>query len=298
MAVRQSAAVYRNVDADEAARLLARDAVRVLDVRTADEYDTAGHIPGANLLPVDLIAAAPATLPRDGKPLLVYCQHGIRSVTASRFLAAAGFNDVMNLVGGLSCWRGPREHGPASADRLAGPSSWLVQNADLLPRRGKALDVACGSGRHALLLSAAGLSVRAVDRDADAIGELKAAARRLGFRVETEIKDLETGSADLGDEVYDIVLVVSYLHRPLFPALTRALRKGGWLLYETYTTAQPNTAPVAAVQAARGKPTNAAYLLEPGELPTLVAPLEVVRQREGEFEGRMVSAVAARKPAK
>ena len=185
--VRQSAAVYRNVDADEAARLLARDAVRVLDVRTADEYDTAGHIPGANLLPVDLIAAAPATLPRDGKPLLVYCQHGIRSVTASRFLAAAGFTDVMNLVGGLSCWRGPKEHGPASADRLAGPSSWLVQNADLLPRRGKALDVACGSGRHALLLSAAGLSVRAVDRDSEAIGELKAAARRLGFRVETEI---------------------------------------------------------------------------------------------------------------
>jgi rhodanese-related sulfurtransferase len=276
------------VDADEAARLLARDAVRVLDVRTADEYDTAGHIPGANLLPVDLIAAAPATLPRDGKPLLVYCQHGIRSVTASRFLAAAGFNDVMNLVGGLSCWRGPREHGPASADRLAGPSSWLVQNADLLPRRGKALDVASGSGRHALLLSAAGLSVRAVDHDAEAIGELKAAARRLGFRVETEIKDLETGSADLGDEVYDIVLVVSYLHRPLFPVLARALRKGGWLLYETYTT----------LQAARGKPTSAAYLLEPGELAGLVAPLEVVRQREGEFEGRMVSAVAARKPAK
>ena len=286
--VRQSAAVYRNVDADEAARLLARDAVRVLDVRTADEYDTAGHIPGANLLPVDLIAAAPATLPRDGKPLLVYCQHGIRSVTASRFLAAAGFNDVMNLVGGLSCWRGPKEHGPASADRLAGPSSWLVQNADLLPRRGKALDVACGSGRHALLLSAAGLSVRAVDRDSEAIGELKAAARRLGFRVETEIKDLETGNPDLGDDLYDIVLVVNYLHRPLFPVLARAVRKGGWLLYETYITSQ----------AERGKPTNAAYLLQPGELPGLVAPLEVVRQREGEYEGRMVSAVAARKPAK
>jgi SAM-dependent methyltransferase len=173
-----------------------------------------------------------------------------------------------------------------------------VQNADLLPRRGKALDVACGSGRHALLLSAAGLSVRAVDRDAEAIGELKAAARRLGFRVETEIKDLETGSADLGDQVYDIVLVVHYLHRPLFPVLVRAIRKGGWLLYETYTTAQPSTQAVAAVQAARGKPTNVQYLLEPGELAGLVAPLEVVRQREGEFEGRMVSAVAARKPAK
>jgi len=127
-----------------------------------------------------------------------------------------------------------------------------------------------------------------VDRDSEAIGELKAAARRLGFRVETEIKDLETANPDLGDDLYDIVLVVSYLHRPLFPVLTRAVKKGGWLLYETYTTSQ----------AERGKPTNAAFLLEPGELPGLVAPLEVVRQREGEFEGRMVSAVAARKPAK
>jgi rhodanese-related sulfurtransferase/protein-L-isoaspartate O-methyltransferase len=287
--VRQSPAVYRNVDADEAARLLARDGIRVLDVRNAEEYDdSSGHIPGANLLPVDLIAAAPATLPRDGKPLLVYCQHGIRSVTASRFLAAAGFSDVMNLVGGLSGWRGPREHGPATPDRLAGPSSWLVQNADLLPRRGKALDVACGSGRHALLLSAAGLGVRAVDRDAEAIGELKAAARRLGFRVETEVKDLEKGTVDLGQEVYDIVLGVNYLHRPLFPVLARALRRGGWLIYETYTTAQ----------AERGRPRNPEYLLEKGELPGLVAPLEVTRQREGEFEGRMVSAVAARKSPK
>lgn len=286
--MRQSAAVYRNVDADEAARLLARDAVRVLDVRTADEYDTAGHIPGATLLPVDLIAAAPATLAREGKPLLVYCQHGIRSVTASRFLAAAGFTDVMNLVGGLSCWRGPREHGPAGPERLAGPSAWLVQNADLLPRRGKALDVACGSGRHALLLSAAGLSVRAVDRDTDAITELKAAARRLGFRVDTEVKDLESSTVDLGEDLYEVVLVVNYLHRPLFPVLTRALRRGGWLLYETYTTAQ----------AEKGTPTNPQYLLQPGELAGLVAPLEVVRQREGEFEGRMVSAVAARKSPK
>jgi SAM-dependent methyltransferase len=195
---------------------------------------------------------------------------------------------VMNLVGGLSNWRGPREHGPASADQMAGPSSWLVQNADLLPRRGKALDVAAGSGRHALLLSAAGLSVRAVDRDADAVGELKAAARRLGFRLEAEVKDLETPTADLGEEAYDIVLVVNYLHRPLFPVLARALRRGGYLLYETYTKAQ----------AERGKPTNPEYLLDPGELPGLVAPLEVVRQREGEFEGRMVAAVAARKPAK
>ena len=31
-----------------------------------------------------------------------------------------------------------------------------MQNADLLPRGGRALDLACGAGRHALLLAAAG----------------------------------------------------------------------------------------------------------------------------------------------
>src|SRR4029079_18234554 len=98
--------------------------------------------------------------------------------------------------------------------------------------------------------------------------------------------DLETGSPDLGDSAYALVLVTHYLHRPLFPALVRAVAPGGWLLYETFTTAQT----------ALGKPTNPDFLLRPGELPGLVAPLEVVRQREGEFEGRFVASVAARRP--
>jgi len=71
------------------------------------------------------------------------------------------------------------------------------------------------------------------------------------------------GVVDLGTEAYELVLVVHYLHRPLFPSLVRALAPGGLLLYETFTTAQ----------AARGKPTNPDFLLEPGEL------LEAVRGR-------------------
>ena len=78
----------------------------------------------------------------------------------------------------------------------------------------------------------------------------------------------------------------SYLHRPLFPALVRALRPGGVLLYETFTKEQ----------ARHGRPSNPEFLLDPGELPDLVAPLEVIRRREGEFEGRHVASVAARKP--
>jgi rhodanese-related sulfurtransferase len=275
----------RNVEPEEAERLVRDGAVRVLDVRSPEEYRELGHIPGAILLPVELIPSAPAILPRDGKPLLVYCEHGIRSVAAVRFLAQAGFEGLLNLAGGLSCWSGPRDYEPAECSAGAGPSSWLVENADLLPRGGRALDVACGRGRHALLLGAAGFQVRALDRDAAAIAELSEIARRLDLPVRAEAIDLEAEGVDLGEETYDLIAVLRFLHRPLFPALRRALRSGGLLLCETYTTAQ----------AARGKPTNPAFLLKPGELRTLAAPLEILRDREGEFDGGMVAAIAARK---
>ena len=102
---------FRTIDHDEARSLIARGAVTILDVRTPAEYGQLGHIPGARLLPVDLIASAPAMLPNDGTPLLVYCEHGVRSVAASRLLATAGRDQVLNLSGGLSHWSGPREFG-------------------------------------------------------------------------------------------------------------------------------------------------------------------------------------------
>jgi len=275
---------YSTISVAEAERLVSQDAVRLLDVRTSGEYQGLGHIPGAHLLPVDLIAVAPATIPREGKPLLVYCEHGIRSAQAARMLAMAGFPQVLNMAGGMSCWRGERNHTPGDPCGPFGPAAWLVGNADLLPPGGSVLDVACGRGRHALLMASAGYDVRAIDRDDVKVATLRQDAASLSLRLDAETVDLE-GSVDLGQETYDVILVFHYLHRPLFGALARALRRGGLLLYETFTTAQ----------AATGHPKNPAYLLEPGELPRLVAPLDVERQREGHFEGRWIASVAARR---
>jgi tellurite methyltransferase len=284
MSVEQSSEAG-DIEAAEAERLVAQGAVRVLDVRTPEEFTALGHIPGAILLPVDLAPSAPATLPRDGTPILVCCEHGVRSAFAARLLARAGFKAVLNLRGGMSCWRGPRDHAPASP-YAAGPSSWLVANADLLPRGGRVIDLACGPGRHSLLLAAAGFSVRAVDRDAEKIGALRDVAARLQLSIDAEVLDLEQSGVDLGEGVCDVLLGIHYLHRPLFPALARALRPGGLLLYETFTVDQ----------AARGRPTRPEFLLQRGELPRLIAPLQPLRQREGEFDDRMVASIAARKP--
>jgi rhodanese-related sulfurtransferase len=273
----------REVRPDEAERLVAAGSVRVLDVRTAAEYDLLGHIPGAVLLPLELLASAPATLAPDIGPILVCCEDGVRSRDAAAFLARAGFEEVLILVGGMSRWLGARERGPGV---VCGPSSWLLENAGLLPPEGKALDVACGFGRHALYLAAAGFDVTAVDRDAGKIESLRAAVGRLGLPVDARVVDLEAGAFDLGSEAYALILVIHYLHRPLLPAIRDALARGGLLLYETFTEGQ----------ASRGRPRSPDHLLKAGELPRLVAPLEVLREREGECEGRMVASVAARRP--
>jgi SAM-dependent methyltransferase len=163
------------------------------------------------------------------------------------------------------------------------PSTWLSDHPHLLPTSGRALDVACGSGRHAIWLAAHGFHTYAVDRDPDAIGVLAGEAARRMLAVEQRVLDLEGGTVEFEPPDYDLIVVVHYLHRPLFPVLLDALRPGGVLVYETFTRAQ----------AARGRPTNPAFLLEPGELRRLVAGLEILDEREGDFEGRMVASVVA-----
>jgi hypothetical protein len=66
------------------------------------------------------------------------------------------------------------------------------------------------------------------------------------------------------------------------------------LIVETYTVGHR-----ALVDAGRARaPTNPAYMLAPGELPRLVAPLDVVASREGvvrdEAGERHVASVVAR----
>jgi len=271
----------RQVAGDDAAALVA-DGVRVLDVRTPQEFSDLGHIPGAMLLPVQIIASAPAVLGDPDTPVLVTCEHAVRSKVATRLLVQAGFTRVYELAHGMALWDGPRTH---EAQPMAGPSPWLIECSDLVPRTGRALDVACGRGRHALLIASTGLPVTALDRDAAALARLQAIADRLGLPVETRVTDLETGVVDLGEPGYTLVLVTRYLHRPLLPHLLLSLAPGGVLLYETFLDKQAET----------GHPKNPDFLLKPGELLELVKPLEVLRQFEGESDGNWVSAVAARR---
>lgn len=78
-----------------------------IDVREAHEL-LSGRIPGALHLPLGYLLTREEALediPRDTR-LIVYCQHGVRSLTGAEYLLANGFTDVAHLGGGIVQWRG------------------------------------------------------------------------------------------------------------------------------------------------------------------------------------------------
>jgi tellurite methyltransferase len=91
---------------------------------------------------------------------------------------------------------------------------------------------------------------------------------------------------DLGRERYGLVIVFFFLRRKLFPALVRALRPGGTLIYRTYTLAQ--------LAFERG-PRDPRFLLQPGELCEAFSGLEILHYEESATD-KGVAELVARKP--
>lgn len=96
---------WRDLPAKQAEQLLA-SGCHVLDVRTPQET-AGGVLPRAVLIPIDQLEDRIAELPKDGKPMLVYCAAGGRSAAACEFLSSQGFAGLCNLEGGMSAWSGP-----------------------------------------------------------------------------------------------------------------------------------------------------------------------------------------------
>lgn len=78
------------------ARRLVDAGVKVVDVRTADEF-RAGHVPGAINIPFDQIAARAGELGPASTPLLLYCRSGRRSGIAVKALQEKGHARLYDL---------------------------------------------------------------------------------------------------------------------------------------------------------------------------------------------------------
>jgi rhodanese-related sulfurtransferase len=93
----------------EAWSLLTQRRARLVDVRTPAEFKFVGAVPesvnvewrGADILPTAMFVSALRQIARPAEPLLLLCRSGVRSHSAARAAAAAGFTRVYNVLEGF-----------------------------------------------------------------------------------------------------------------------------------------------------------------------------------------------------
>lgn len=158
--------------------------------------------------------------------------------------------------------------------------SWLPRIRAALGARRDILDLATGAGRHARAADAAGFRVYGVDRDLDRLRR----ARTGGSTARLWAADLEV--SPLPRDRFDLIICTNYLQRSLWPGLRGAVRRGGFVIYETFTVAQ--------LVHGTG-PRSPEHLLRPGELRGVFADW-TIRHDEERRDPTAVAQVVARKP--
>jgi tellurite methyltransferase len=170
----------------------------------------------------------------------------------------------------------------AAADR---PFPFLVEGLRAIAGNGRrALDLACGAGRHAVLLAEYGWNVTAVDWSEAALAAIQCP------NVVTVKADLAGGFV-IEPESWDLICISYYLDRNLFPGVRTGVRTG--VRPEGYVAA---AFPVDDERPGI-KPMNPAYLLKRGELVELFRGFEILHSAEVEgAASRRRAELIARKP--
>jgi tellurite methyltransferase len=172
----------------------------------------------------------------------------------------------------------------ASEDFDGPPTPLLVETANRL-KPGKALDLACGTGRNALWLAAHGWNVTAIDAAPSAIDTLRNRASRLGIHVDARQADLEAGEYRIEHSCWDLLAICYYLQRDLFEPAKRGVVPGAVLLAIVHIT-EPGEEPT------RTRAT-------PGELASYFNDWEILHYYEGKPDDtahrRSVAEIVARR---
>jgi rhodanese-related sulfurtransferase len=94
----------REIGALRATQLINRQNAVLLDLRETKDYD-AGHVPNAVHIPLSQLGSRGGELAKlTSRPLIAYCDRGIRSRNAGSALSKLGFAEVYTLHGGVRAW--------------------------------------------------------------------------------------------------------------------------------------------------------------------------------------------------
>ena len=163
------------------------------------------------------------------------------------------------------------------------PNAFLKKHIHLLSK-GRALDIATGEGRNAVFLAQNGFEVDAVDISEKGLKKAQALAREKGVNINTFLVDLDRYR--IPKERYDLIANFFFLKRRLIPRIKKGLKKGGRVIFETYTLEHRTLGVVG--------PKQAKYFLKPNEPLRLFKDFRILFYREGIFrEGGRRKAVAS-----
>ena len=177
-----------------------------------------------------------------------------------------------------------RSRARSAEDFDAAPAPLLIETARKL-RPGKALDLACGTGRNALWLAEHAWRVTAVDGAPSAIRVLLDRASDRHLKIDTRVADLEKHEFEIVPDAWDLIAMCYYLQRDLFVPAKRGIVAGGALLAIVHITHPGEEA--------------TSHRLNPGELKNYFRGWEILHSYEGRprdaAHKRLVAEVAARK---
>jgi tellurite methyltransferase len=166
------------------------------------------------------------------------------------------------------------------------PTPLLIETAKQL-KPGKALDLACGTGRNALWLAKQGWCVTAVDASLAAIDTLRTRASQSGLNMDARQANLEQGEYAIEPSAWDLIAICYYLQRNLFEPAKQGIVPGGVVLAIVHIT-EPGE-----------EPTHTRAV--PGELRTYFDLWESLHYYEGKpndtAHRRSVAEIVARRPA-
>ena len=86
----------------ETAELLKEGRIKLIDVRTPEEYAIA-NVPGSMLIDQNLAQEILQTWPKETS-IVTLCHHGMRSLDAAAYLRGHGFNNTRSMSGGIDAW--------------------------------------------------------------------------------------------------------------------------------------------------------------------------------------------------
>jgi SAM-dependent methyltransferase len=170
-------------------------------------------------------------------------------------------------------------------DFAVAPVPLLAETAKHLPP-GRALDLACGTGRNALWLAQHGWSVTAVDGAPTAIESMRRRASEASLTLDARVADLERGEYRIEPSAWDLICICYYLQRDLFETAKQGLAPGGVLIVIVHI-AGPGEQPTA-------------HRLRPGELESYFRGWEILHHYEGQpsdpVHQRPVAEIVVRRP--